>query len=173
MAIREIKIYGDPILREKSEPVVNFNEELKELVNDMIETMFEAPGVGLSAVQIGVLKRVVVIDKEPLNREVKEALVFINPKIISYSKDTVVMQEGCLSIPEYYDKVNRPKFIKVEAYDLKGNKFVYEPDEIKSRILQHEIDHLDGILFIDRINLVRRELVKRKLLRKYKNYSRA
>lgn len=150
MAIRRIVKYGEESLREPSKEVFKVSKKIQDLVHDMLETMYSANGVGLAAPQIGVNLRVFVIDvsaeNEPLN-----PLVFINPKIIKKS-GSICTQEGCLSFPEVYSNVNRAEYVMVKAQDIKGRSFVMEGKDgsLLARAIQHEFDHLDGILFIDR-----------------------
>ena len=146
MAIRNIRLEGDEILYKKSKEVEKIDERVKELVKDMIETMHKYNGVGLSAVQVGVLKRVVVIDIE----DGEGVRVFINPKITS-TKGEHEVEEGCLSFPNEYAKVVRPKELTVEALDREGKKFKLKAKDLLAQAVAHEIDHLDGIVFIDRM----------------------
>ena len=146
MAIRNILTEGDPTLYKKCRVVEKFDERLSLLIDDMIETMYKYNGVGLSAVQVGVLKRVVVIDIE----DGEGARVFINPKITS-TKGEHEVEEGCLSFPNEYAKVVRPKELTVEALDREGKKFKLKAKDLLAQAVAHEIDHLDGIVFIDRM----------------------
>lgn len=143
MAIRNIRISTDEVLRKKCKPVKEITPNLLTLLDDMADTMYEANGVGLAAPQVGILKRVVVID-------VGEGLVeLINPVILETS-GSQIDDEGCLSVPGKYAPVERPNYAKVEAMDREGNKFIIEGEELMARALCHEIDHLDGILYIDK-----------------------
>ena len=146
MAIREIRLSNDEILRKTSREVETVDDRIKELLDDMVETMHKYNGVGLSAVQVGVLKRVVVIDIE----DGEGARVFINPKITS-TKGEHEVEEGCLSFPNEYAKVVRPKELTVEALDREGKKFKLKAKDLLAQAVAHEIDHLDGIVFIDRM----------------------
>ena len=146
MAIREIRLSNDEILRKTSREVETVDDRIKELLDDMVETMHKYNGVGLSAVQGGVLKRVVVIDIE----DGEGARVFINPKITS-TKGEHEVEEGCLSFPNEYAKVVRPKELTVEALDREGKKFKLKAKDLLAQAVAHEIDHLDGIVFIDRM----------------------
>ena len=146
MAIRTMRLEKDEILRKKSREVEIIDDKIQTLIDDMIETMYKYNGVGLSAVQVGVLKRVVVIDIE----DGEGARVFINPKIIS-TKGEHEVEEGCLSFPNEYAKVVRPKELTVEALDREGKKFKLKAKDLLAQAVAHEIDHLDGIVFIDRM----------------------
>lgn len=160
MAIRKILKYPDPLLRRKSEPVTEFGPELQELVADMAETMYDAPGAGLAAPQIGVLKQVVVIDIAPANE--RELIVLINPEIVSM-EGSVTDVEGCLSVIEYSAKVTRARLITVKARDIEGNELVFEAEEWFARVIQHEVDHLAGTLYLDHISSLKRTFYKKKL----------
>lgn len=157
MNVLEIKKYPDPILREKCQEVKEVTEEIKKLCWDMIEAMEKNNGAGLAAPQVGELKRIIVIEAE------KGSVVFINPKILKKSRKTEIIEEGCLSFPGLWLKIKRPKEIEVEALTGDGKKIQIEVKGIFAQILQHEIDHLDGILFIDRINFLQRLKIKKKL----------
>lgn len=152
MAIRKIRTDGDPILRKKSKVVTNYNDRLKLLIDDMYETMDLAPGVGLAAPQIGILKRVIVVDnREEDNDEGEKPMRFymINPAIIEKDGEEVSM-EGCLSVPGKQGTVKRAKHIKVKYNDLEGQENIMEAEDFLARIIQHETDHLDGILYTDK-----------------------
>jgi peptide deformylase len=160
MAIREIIKYPDPLLRKKARPITEFNAELKELVADMAETMYAAPGVGLAANQIGVLLQIVVIDVSP--KEDKTKLIpLINPEILA-GEGSVIDEEGCLSVVDYAANVERFSLIKVCARDLEGKKIEFEADGWFARVIQHEVDHLEGKLFIDHLSSLKRALYKKK-----------
>ena len=146
VAIRTMRLEKDEILRKKSREVEIIDDKIQTLIDDMIETMYKYNGVGLSAVQVGVLKRVVVIDIE----DGEGARVFINPKIIS-TKGEHEVEEGCLSFPNEYAKVVRPKELTVEALDRDGKKFKLKAKDLLAQAVAHEVDHLDGIVFIDRM----------------------
>ena len=159
--IRPIVKFPDPILQQVSEPVTVFDKELARLVDDMFESMYDAHGIGLAAPQIGVNKRITVIDlSNKANPE--EKLVVINPEII-HREGKQFAEEGCLSLPEIREKVSRAAKVKVKAQDVKGNWFEMEAEELLSRCFQHEIDHLDGILFLFRISGLKRDLLLRKI----------
>jgi peptide deformylase len=161
MAIRTILTYPDPILRRKAGKVTVFDDDLRKLVMDMAETMYDAPGIGLAANQIGVLQQVIVVDiTEPEGK--KEFTPFINP-VISEGEGSVVDDEGCLSVVEFTSNVKRFRKILVTAQDLDGNQLEFEAEDRFARIIQHEVDHLHGKLFIDRISSLKRNLYKKKL----------
>lgn len=164
MAIREIKKYPDPVLRVKTAPVTTIDDSLQKLIDDMVETMHAAPGVGLAANQVGVSLQVAVIDlgdredgkpRQPL-------VVLINPEILS-QEGSIVSEEGCLSLPDYTENVKRAKRVKVRAKDRKGQPFELEAEGLMAKALQHEIDHLNGLLFIDRLSPLKKNIFKRKL----------
>lgn len=161
MALREIVILPDKRLRLVSEPVGKITAEIKKLVSDMFETMYDAPGIGLAAVQIGVAQRVVTMDLAK-KEEDAEPLVFINPEIVWSSEELGVYEEGCLSIPEYYEEVERPARVRAKYLDLDGKEQVIEADGLLATCLQHEIDHLNGVLFIDHISKLKRDRVTKK-----------
>ena len=160
MAIRKILKYPDPDLRKKAAPVEDFGEELEKLVKDMAETMYDAPGAGLAATQIGVHQQVVVMDVGP--KEDKELTVLINPQILE-AEGEIVDEEGCLSVIEFSAKVKRARKIAVQAKDMQGNPLEFEAEEWFARVIQHEVDHLQGVLYIDRISALKRSLYKKKL----------
>ena len=163
MAIRKILTFPHPVLRQKAEPVTIFDDELKALVSDMEETMYAAPGVGLAANQIGVARQVVVIDQSSAKGE-RNILALINP-VISNGEGSVVGEEGCLSVIECYEKVKRFYSIQVSALDLDGTPMEFQAEDRFARIIQHEVDHLLGTLFIDRLSSLKRALYKKKLKR--------
>ena len=146
MAIRTMRLEKDEILRKKSKEVEKIDEKIQTLIDDMIETMYKYNGVGLSAVQVGVLKRVVVIDIE----DGEGARVFINPKI-THTKGEDEVEEGCLSFPNQYAKVVRPKELTVEALDRDGKKFTLKAKDLLAQAIAHEVDHLEGVVFTDRM----------------------
>ncbi|HRF08613.1 MAG TPA: peptide deformylase [Xanthobacteraceae bacterium] len=159
--IRPIVQLPDPVLRKISSPVQKIDDEIRKLIEDMFETMYDAPGVGLAAVQLGVTKRVVTIDATRGDEE-KAPMVFINPEIVSASEETDSKEEGCLSIAEFYEEVERPSQVKVRYMDEKGKMREIEADGLLARALQHEIDHLNGVLFIDHISKLKRDRVTKK-----------
>jgi peptide deformylase len=161
MALREIIILPDKRLRLVSEPAQALDPELRRLVDDMFETMYEAPGIGLAAIQIGVPKRVIVMDLAKKD-DPKEPRVFVNPQVLWRSDEKNVYEEGCLSIPEFYEEVERPAKVRVKFLDATGAEQELEASGLMATCLQHEIDHLDGILFIDHISKLKRDRVIKK-----------
>jgi len=165
--IREIIKYPDPILQKPTEPVTEFNAELQSLVDDMFESMYAAQGIGLAAPQIGISKRLTVIDLS-FKKNPEEKIVLINPKII-HKEGKQNEEEGCLSLPEIREKVSRATKVRVQAQDVHGNSFEMDGEELLARAFQHEIDHLDGILFIFRVSALKRDLLMRKIRKMQKN----
>ena len=161
MALRDILIIPDKRLRLKSEPVKAIDKEIRTLLEDMFETMYAAPGIGLAAIQIGVPKRVVTMDLAKKD-DPAEPQVFINPEIVWSSDDKSTYEEGCLSIPEYYEEVERPKSVRVKFLDREGKPQEMEADGLLATCLQHEIDHINGVLFIDHISKLKRDMVMKK-----------
>jgi peptide deformylase len=161
MAKREILIIPDKRLRLKSEPLKSVDKSVRALVDDMFETMYAAPGIGLAAIQIGVPQRVVTMDLSGKD-EPKAPCVFINPEITWASNERATYDEGCLSIPDYYEEVERPKVVKVKYLDLDGKGHEIEADGLFATCLQHEIDHTNGVLFIDYISKLKRDRVIKK-----------
>jgi peptide deformylase len=167
MAILPIVEVPDPRLRQISSPVEEVNDEVRALVADMFETMYAAPGIGLAAIQVGVPKRILVIDlQEPEEEDgepVRDPRVFINPEIVKTSDQEVPYTEGCLSIPDQYAEVERPDHIRARWLDEKGKAHEENIDGLLAVCLQHEMDHLEGILFIDHLSRLKREMVLKKL----------
>ena len=161
MTIKPLIILPDPILRQVSKPIETIDSEVKKLADDMLETMYDAPGIGLAAIQIGVARRMLVLDVSKEGED-KKPLVFINPEVVVSSDARSVYEEGCLSIPDYYAEVERPAGITVKHLDRDGKEQVTEADGLLATCLQHEIDHLNGVLFIDHISKLKREMVIRK-----------
>lgn len=164
MAIREIKKYPDKILMQKTRPVAEFNSDLQRLIDDMIETMYAAPGIGLAANQVGVAKQVIVLDVSSREENIP-LIVLINPCIISSSGETEI-EEGCLSIPGYMTAVKRAERVKVAGIDRKGKMIEVEGGGLLAKALQHEIDHINGVLFVDRIGRIKKEFFKKRYSRK-------
>jgi peptide deformylase len=168
MAIRPLVILPDAQLRLVSKPVEAVTPEVRALIADMFETMYDAPGIGLAAIQIGVPLRVVTIDlskpeaKEGEEPEPRKPQVFINPQITWSSEEVSAYEEGCLSIPEYYEQVERPAQVKLRYMDLDGKAQELAADGLLATCVQHEIDHLDGVLFIDHLSRLKRERVTKK-----------
>jgi peptide deformylase len=161
MALREIIKLPDKRLRLKSEPVKRIDAGIRKLVDDLFETMYDAPGIGLAAIQIGVTKRVVTMDLSKKEDDHKPQ-VFINPEVIWKSDEKSKYEEGCLSIPEYYEEVERPAQVKVKYLDIDGNEQEIEASGLMATCLQHEIDHTNGVLFIDYISKLKRDRIVKK-----------
>jgi peptide deformylase len=161
LKIHEIVKYPDPVLATPAAKVTVFDAALKQLTEEMFETMYEAQGIGLAAPQINISQRITVIDVS-FKKNPEEKLVLINPEIIDRT-GKIVEEEGCLSLPDIRDKVSRAEWIRVRAQDVAGKTFEIEGTELLGRCMQHEIDHLDGILFIDRISRLKRDLVLRRI----------
>ena len=164
MALLEIRKFPDPVLRKKTERVAKIDGALQRLIDDMVETMHAAPGVGLAANQVGVSLRLAVIDLSMREEREKRhpLLVIINPELLSL-EGSVVEEEGCLSIPDYAEKVKRAARVKVRAQDRTGKVFELEAEGLLAKALQHEIDHLNGMLFIDRLSTLKKSIFKRRL----------
>ncbi|MDP9422801.1 MAG: peptide deformylase [Pseudomonadota bacterium] len=167
MAILRIYETPEPILREISTPVEKVDDELRAFIADMFETMYDAPGIGLAAVQVGVPKRLLVMDLQEPEEEggepVKEPRVFINPEILSHSDHEVPYTEGCLSVPDQYAEVMRPDRIRARWLDEHGESHEEDLDGLLAVCLQHEMDHLEGVLFIDHLSKLKRDMVLKKL----------
>lgn len=156
MTIRPLVILPDPRLKERSESVGKIDRDIKNLAADMLQTMYGAPGIGLAAVQVGVMKRLVTVDLAKED-EPKNPLVLVNPEILWASEETKLWEEGCLSIPDYYEDVERPDRIRFRYTDLDGRENEAEADGLLSVCIQHEIDHLNGVLFIDHLSKLKRD----------------
>jgi peptide deformylase len=173
MAVMPIYIAPAAVLKKVAEPVEAVNDELRKLMDDMLETMYNAPGIGLAAPQIGVSKRVLVLDVEqprgpddedlPPGQRRGKPICFVNPKIIWSSDEPNVYDEGCLSLPGQYAEIERPKKVCVKYVDYHGKEAELEADNLLATCLQHEIDHLDGILFVDHLSTLKRDMILRKL----------
>lgn len=161
MTIKPLVLLPDPVLRKKSDPLERVDDEIRALADDMLETMYDAPGIGLAAIQIGIPRRMLVIDCAKEDEE-KAPMVFINPEIVESSDDRAVYEEGCLSIPDYYAEVERPAEVTVEFTDRDGKVQQVKADGLLATCLQHEIDHLNGVLFIDHISKLKRDMVVKK-----------
>ena len=161
MTIKPLIILPDPVLREISKPVETIDASVKRLATDMLETMYKAPGIGLAAIQVGVPLRMVVIDLAK-EEEPKAPQIFINPEVIHSAEERSVYEEGCLSIPEYYAEVERPAAVRVKFTDDGGKLREVEAEGLMATCLQHEIDHLNGVLFIDYISKLKRDMVVRR-----------
>ena len=161
MAVRDSLILPDKRLRLVSKPVARVDAATRKLVEDMFETMYDAPGIGLAAIQVGEPRRIVTMDLAKKD-EPKEPQVFINPELISQSGDNNLHEEGCLSIPEYYEEVERPAAVRFRYLDLDGKQHEIDAEGLLATCIQHEIDHLDGVLFIDHISKLKRDRVIKK-----------
>ena len=169
--LKKILIEPDPILRKKCEPLEKVDSNTKKLMDDMLETMYAAPGIGLAAVQVGILKRLVVIDISK-NEEKKNPIFLINPEITYLSKETSIYEEGCLSIPEQFAEVERPAKCKLKYIDYNGKEKELKADGLLATCIQHEVDHLDGILFIDYLSKLKKDMIIKKLVKKKKEIER-
>jgi peptide deformylase len=164
MALRNIIILPDKRLRSVSKPVNHIGDDIRTLVADMFETMYDAPGIGLAAIQVGVPSRVVVMDLSKRNTEA-EPKVFINPQITWSSEEKSPYEEGCLSIPEIHEDVERPARVKVKYLDLDGNPHEDDAEGLFATCIQHEVDHLNGVLFIDHISKLKRDRIIKKFIK--------
>ena len=162
-----IHTYPDSFLKQTANPVVNIDGKLQDIIDRMAQTMYEAPGVGLASIQVGVEKSILVYDIAPRD-EMRELHVLINPKIISSEGEILSEDEGCLSVPDYRADVKRAESILMEGVDRDGNPLRFDAEGLLAVVLQHEIDHLNGTLFIDRISKLKRELYKKRILKQLK-----
>ena len=167
----KILIEPDPILRKKSEPLETVNNELRVLMDDMLETMYAAPGIGLAAIQIGVPKRVIVLDISK-SEEKKNPLYFVNPEIISNSNTDASYEEGCLSVPGQFAEISRPDKCKIKFLNYAGEEKVLETEGLLATCIQHEMDHLEGILFIDYLSKLKKDMIVKKLSKQKKSLER-
>jgi peptide deformylase len=168
MTIKPLIILPDPVLRQVSKTIETVNDSVKRLADDLLETMYDAPGIGLAAIQVGEPLRMLVVDVSK-DEEGKKPQVFINPEIVTYTDERSTYEEGCLSIPGYYAEVERPAGVKVRYLDRDGKEQILDADGLLSTCVQHEIDHLDGVLFIDHISRLKREMVVRKFTKATKS----
>lgn len=166
MTILEILEFPDPRLRTIAKPVNNVDGTTRALIDNMFETMYDAPGVGLAATQVNVHLRIVVID---ISEDKSQPLVFINPKVSVLGEDCEPYEEGCLSVPGFYESVDRPTQIRVEALDRTGSAFTLEPEGLLAVCVQHELDHLNGKLFVDYISSMKRQRIRKKLEKEHRN----
>ena len=166
MAVLEILEFPDPRLRTRAKPVQNVTDQLRALIDDMLETMYAAPGIGLAATQVNVHQRLLVVD---ISEDGSDPLVFINPEITVLDPELGEYDEGCLSVPGYYETVNRPKRISVTALDRDGQSQTRELDGLLAICLQHEVDHLEGKLFVDYISPLKRQRIRKKLEKDQRN----
>lgn len=164
MTKKKIVIEPDPILRKKSDPLEKVDAELRSLMDDMLETMYDAPGIGLAAVQVGILKRLIVLDISK-DKEKKDPLFLINPEITFLSKKMSVYEEGCLSLPGHYAEIERPTECHVNYVDYNGKKRELKTDGLLSTCIQHEVDHLNGILFVDYLSKLKKDMIIKKLIK--------
>ena len=167
MSSKKIIIEPDPILREKSSIVQTVNDELRKLLDRMLQTMYEAPGIGLAAVQVGILKRVIVIDISKDDQK-KNPLYLINPKITFKSTNTSTYEEGCLSLPGHFAEIERPSECHINYIDYHGKEKNLKAEGLLATCIQHEIDHLNGILFIDYLSKLKKDMIIKKLIKQKK-----
>ncbi|MBL8310113.1 MAG: peptide deformylase [Burkholderiales bacterium] len=168
MALLPILEYPDARLKRIAAPVTEFTPALRKLVDDMAETMYEAPGIGLAATQVDVHKRVIVID---ITKDKSDLKVFVNPEIVEADGE-IVGEEGCLSVPEYYDNVRRAAHIKVRAQNAEGTPFELEATELLAVCIQHEMDHLKGVVFVDHLSQLKQMRVKTKMVKRHREQAR-
>ena len=171
MALKEIKILPDKVLREKSKPVDKVNNEIRKLMDDMLQTMYAAPGIGLAAIQIGIPKRVVVMDLSK-DKEKKNPFFLANPEIVWKSENLASYEEGCLSIPNQFAEIDRPEKCHVKFLDYYGKQQLIKADGLFSTCIQHEVDHLNGILFIDYLSKLKKNMIIKKLSKQKKELER-
>ena len=171
MTIRKILTEPDPYLRQKSNKVEIVNDEIRSIMNDMLETMYAAPGIGLAAIQIGIPKRIIVIDLSK-DDEKKNPLYFVNPEIITNSNTDAAYEEGCLSVPGQLAEINRPDKCKVKFLNYHGEEKILEAEGLLATCIQHEIDHLEGILFIDYLSKLKKSMIIKKLSKHKKSLER-
>lgn len=162
MAIRQILTAPDPRLREVSKPVEAVTDEIRALMDDMLETMYDAPGIGLAAIQVGVPLRVIVMDLAGEEEE-PAPQYFVNPEVLDPSSKSSVYQEGCLSVPEFFEEVERPETCRLKYLDYDGVEHILDAEGLFATCIQHEMDHLEGVLFIDHLSRLKRDLILRKL----------
>ena len=170
MKKRKILVEPDPLLRKKCEPLEKVDDDLRKFMNEMLATMYDAPGIGLAAIQVGVLKRVVVIDLS--KDEKKNPLFLINPEIIHKSKNTSIYEEGCLSLPGQFAEIERPAECVLQYVDYNGKKKELKAKGLLATCIQHEVDHLDGILFIDYLSKLKKDMIIKKLVKHKKEIER-
>ena len=171
MPKRKIVIEPDPILRKKSSLIENVDDQVRRLMDDMLLTMYEAPGIGLAAVQVGILRRVIVIDISKYDKK-KNPIFLVNPKITHKSKKTSVYEEGCLSLPGHFAEIERPSECFVNYIDYNGREKELKADGLLATCLQHEIDHLNGILFIDYLSKLKKDMIIKKLIKHKKEINK-
>ncbi len=171
MPQRKIVIEPDPILRKKSVVLEKVDDELRALLDDMLETMYAAPGIGLAAVQVGILKRLIVIDISK-DKENKNPLFLINPEIISLSNKTTIYEEGCLSLPGHFAEIERPAECQIKFIDYEGKEKELKADGLLATCIQHEVDHLNGILFVDYLSKLKKDMIIKKLIKHKKELNK-
>ena len=171
MTLRKILIEPNKILRKKSLPVKTVNKDIQNLMDDMLETMYKAPGIGLAAIQVGVPKRVIVMDLSKDN-EPKKPMYFVNPELISISDNNCTYEEGCLSVPGQFAEIDRPDKCHVKYLDYYGKKKELKANDLLAICIQHEIDHLEGILFIDYLSKLKKTMIVKKLSKQKKELDR-
>ena len=170
MAIRKILTEPDPFLRQKSQDVERVDDEIRSLMRDMLDTMYAAPGIGLAAIQVGVPKRIIVIDLS--KEEEKKPLYFVNPKVILKSNNNATYEEGCLSVPGQFAEIDRPDQCHVTYLDYNGKQQEVKAEGLLATCIQHEIDHLEGVLFIDYLSKLKKSFIVKKLSRQKKSLER-
>ncbi|HOO50232.1 MAG TPA: peptide deformylase [Alphaproteobacteria bacterium] len=164
MSLRNIIVVPDPLLKQIAQPIETITEDVKKQALDMVETMYDAPGIGLAANQIGCLNRIFVMDTNYRKEESsRKPIIMINPEIVWKSEEISVMEEGCLSIPQQYAEVERPKSVRVKYIDIDGEVREHIGEDLESHCIQHELDHLNGILFIDYLSRLKRNMILRKV----------
>jgi len=171
MALREILTEPNEILREKSSKVEKVDKDIQKLMDDMLETMYAAPGIGLAAIQVGVPKRVIVLDISPKDSE-KNPMYFVNPEIIEKSKNNSTYEEGCLSVPGQFAEIDRPEKCHVKYLDYNGNVKEIKAEGMLATCIQHEMDHLEGVLFIDYLSKLKKSVIMKKLSKQKKAIER-
>ena len=171
MNSHKILIEPDPFLRKKCEPVETVDDHLRKLMNEMLETMYDAPGIGLAAIQIGILKKIIVIDISK-DKDEKKPLFLVNPEIVFTSKKTSVYEEGCLSLPGQFAEIERPAECHIKYIDFDGKANELKAQGLLSTCIQHEVDHLNGILFIDYLSKLKKTMIIKKLLKQKKSLER-
>ncbi len=171
MTKKKILIEPDPILRKKCEPLQSVNSDVKKLMDEMLDTMYEAPGIGLAAIQVGILKRIVVIDITK-GEDKKNPLYLINPEIVHRSKETSVYEEGCLSLPGQFAEIERPAECHLKYIDYHGKEKTLKATGLLSTCIQHEVDHLNGVLFIDYLSKLKKDMIIKKLVKHKKELER-
>ena len=164
MAVKPIQVVPNPVLRKVADPVETITDETRQLLDDMAQTMYEAPGIGLAGPQVGELKRLIVMDCSR-DDEVSELWQMVNPEITQFSEESALLEEGCLSIPGHNAEVTRPIWVELRFLDTKGKEQQIKAEGLLAACIQHEIDHLNGVLFIDHISKLKRDIIWRKVLK--------